>query len=161
MNIFNYAMQMEKEGEAFYQTMALKSPNKGMKNIFIFLASQELRHYDFLESMKKNEEIKIQETTFSADIKNIFKEMKRENKNMDVNILPKEMYKKAQDLEKKTEEFYLEQAKLAKQNGQKEIFEKIAAEEKQHYWLLEDLIEFTSRPERWLENAEWNHHDEY
>lgn len=34
-------------------------------------------------------------------------------------------------------------------------------EEKKHYFLLDNIIEFVSRPEQWLENAEFYHLEEY
>jgi hypothetical protein len=37
----------------------------------------------------------------------------------------------------------------------------LADEEKKHMILMENLIEFVSRPDTWLENAEWYHLDEY
>jgi rubrerythrin len=43
----------------------------------------------------------------------------------------------------------------------KEIFLKLADEEKKHYFLLENIIDFVSRPQKWLENAEFYHLDEY
>ena len=87
--------------------------------------------------------------------------MKVEDPFFDGNLGQKEAFIKAQELEKKSEEFYLEKSKQAADLEQKTIFLKIAAEEKQHYWLLDNLIEFISRPDHWLENAEWNHLEEY
>jgi hypothetical protein len=39
----------------------------------------------------------------------------------------------------------------------------LAAEEKKHLRIMENIVEFVSRPEpgNWLENAEWYHLDEY
>ena len=44
---------------------------------------------------------------------------------------------------------------------QKDVFLKLADEEKKHYFLLGNIIEFISRPEHWLENAEFHHLEEY
>jgi rubrerythrin len=43
----------------------------------------------------------------------------------------------------------------------KKILTKLAEEEKKHLFLLENLVEFISRPETWIENAEFNHLDDY
>ena len=48
-----------------------------------------------------------------------------------------------------------------KKNIKKRIFQKLAEEEKKHYFLLENIIQFVSRPETWLENAEFYHLEEY
>ncbi len=38
MNIYEFAMQMEKDGEAFYRNLALKVSNLVLKNILNMLA---------------------------------------------------------------------------------------------------------------------------
>ena len=45
--------------------------------------------------------------------------------------------------------------------AQKKLLLKLAEEEKKHMFLLENLVEFVSRPETWIENAEFNHLVEY
>ncbi len=71
------------------------------------------------------------------------------------------LYQKALEIEKATEAFYLEKAEELKGQPQERIFRQIAEEEKKHFFLLQNIIDFVSRPEGWLENAEWYHLDEY
>lgn len=73
----------------------------------------------------------------------------------------KNCIKKAQEIEKKSQIFYLEKADEVNNPSQKEIFLKIADEEKKHYFILENILDFVSRPQNWLENAEWYHLEEY
>lgn len=44
MNIFEFAMQMEKDGEAFYREIAKKTKNSGLQKIFNTLADEEVVH---------------------------------------------------------------------------------------------------------------------
>jgi hypothetical protein len=37
----------------------------------------------------------------------------------------------------------------------------VAGEEHKHYLLLERIIDFVSRPEQWLEDAEFYHLEDY
>lgn len=67
----------------------------------------------------------------------------------------------AQDIEERSLDFYLEKANEITEEYQKEIFLRLADEEKKHYFLLENIIEFVSRPETCLENAEFYHLEEY
>ena len=69
--------------------------------------------------------------------------------------------KKAQDIEKESREFYLQKADEVQDHCQKGIFRKLAEEENKHYFLLDNIIEFVSRPEQWLENAEFHHLEDY
>ena len=41
------------------------------------------------------------------------------------------------------------------------MFQMIFKEEQRHAKVLESVIEFVSSPEKWLENAEWYHLEEY
>ncbi len=50
--------------------------------------------------------------------------------------------------------------KEEKDPHRKEIFLKLAEEEKNHCVLLENIIGFVSQPADWLENPEWYHLDE-
>ena len=74
-------------------------------------------------------------------------------------------YRKARDIEEASMKFYQEQDEKATGGGgpQWQIFLQLAREEAQHLWIMENILEFVSRPEpgNWLENAEWHHLDEY
>jgi rubrerythrin len=87
--------------------------------------------------------------------------MKEGNEKFDIDAGQIELYKKAQDIEKKSRDFYLEKAEEVEEDFQKETFRKLAEEEKKHYFLLENVIQFVSRPQTWLENAEFYHLEEY
>ena len=52
-NIFEYAMQMEKDGEDYYRQLAQKIDNNGMKTILTMLADEEVKHYNAIEKIKK------------------------------------------------------------------------------------------------------------
>ncbi len=160
MDIFEYAMQMEKDGEAYYRQLVRQVANKGLKTILTMLADEEVKHYNAIDKMKIGES-QMTETTILADAKNIFVQLKDSGEGFDIEINQVDLYKKAQDIEEKSQNFYLEKANEVGQDYQKELFLKLAEEEKKHYFLLDNIIEFVSRPEYWLENAEFYHLEEY
>ena len=160
MNIFEYAMQMEKDGEDYYRQLVQQTANKGMRTILTMLADEEVKHYNAIEKMK-TEKPQIAETKILTDAKNVFVQIKESGESFDFDIKQTELYKKARDLEKKSLDFYLEKANEVEEKYQKEVFLKLADEEKKHYFLLENIVEFVSRPETWLENAEFYHLEEY
>jgi rubrerythrin len=160
MDIYKYAMQMEVDGRNFYLDMMKKTNNKGLKNILTMMADSEAKHYNVILDMQRNDK-----TEFSADtevltnVKNIFVKMKEE-KDSDVDVSQAEFYKKALKVEIDAQKFYLERADEEKDPHRKEIFLKLAEEEKNHCVLLENIIGFVSQPADWLENPEWYHLDE-
>jgi rubrerythrin len=159
-DIFEYAMQMEKDGEDYYRRLAQQTGNNGMKTILTMLADEEVKHYNALEKIK-TEKTQIAESEILADAKNIFVQIKESGESFDFDIKQTELYKKARDIEKKSQNFYTEKANEVTEEYQKELFLKLADEEKKHYILLDNIIEFVSRPEQWLENAEFFHMEEY
>jgi rubrerythrin len=161
MDIYEYAMQMERDGESYYRELAEKTNYIGIRNILIMLADTERKHYNIFRKMRSDEKPQITGTEVLSNVKNIFIKMKEEKKFSDINISQIELYKKAQEIEKKSQNFYLEKANEVKENYQRKVFLKIAAEENKHYIILENIINFVSQPDKWLENAEWYHLDEY
>ncbi len=160
MNIFEYAMQMEKDGETYYRQLVQQTTNKGIKTILTMLADEEVKHYNAIDKIRTSKS-HITATTILTDAKNIFVQLKNTSTGFDVEISQIDLYKKAQDIEEKSRNFYLEKANEVGQDYQKELFLKLAEEEKKHYFLLDNIIEFVSRPEHWLENAEFCHLEEY
>ena len=160
MDIFDYALQMEKDGEQFYREIAKKTGNKGLQTILTMLADEEVKHYQTIESMKQNK-YQMTETTVLNDARNIFIEMKEQGERFESGQEQAELYARAQLIEKKSQQFYQEKARQTDKDDQKKLFERLAKEEEKHYFLLENIIEFVSRPKQWLENAEWYHLEEY
>lgn len=160
MDIFDYALQMEKDGESFYREIAQKTSNEGLQKILTMLADEEVKHYQVIERMKQDK-YQMTETTVLDDARNIFIEMKEQGERFEPRQEQAELYTRAQEIEKKSQQFYQEKARQADKDDQKKLFERLAKEEEKHYFLLENIIAFVSRPKQWLENAEWYHLEEY
>ena len=160
MDIFDYALQMEKDGEQFYRKIAKKTDNKGLQAILTMLADEEIKHYQAIESMRQNK-YQMTETTVLDEARNIFIKMKDQEETFEPDQEQAELYTKAQEIEKKSQQFYQEKARQTDKDDQKKLYERLAKEEEKHYFLLENIIAFVSRPKQWLENAEWYHLEEY
>ncbi|MFH1847449.1 MAG: ferritin family protein [Candidatus Omnitrophota bacterium] len=159
-NIFDHTMQMEWDGEKYYRELADKALAKGLKGILTMLAEDEVKHFNVFKEMKEQEAPEVSETDVLMRSKNVFSQMQEQGEKFDFDISEKELYQKAQGLEKETEDFYLQQSKETTNPKHKQIFLKIAEEERKHYFLLENIIDFISTPETWLENSEFTHLDE-
>jgi rubrerythrin len=160
MDIFAFAMKMEKDGEAFYLELARKASNKGMVNIFEMLADEEVKHYDAIKAIQGGSHM-MAETDILARAKNVFHRIRDFGEGVDIGTDEIALYRQAMKIEKQSEGFYLDRADQVKEQGQKELFLRLASEEKKHYYLLENIIDFVSRPQYWLENAEFFHLEEY
>ncbi len=76
MNVFEFAMQMEKDGEAFYRDIAGKTKNAGLKKIFNTLADEEVVHYNTFKKLHEKSTVQATESNIFEKAKNIFVELK-------------------------------------------------------------------------------------
>jgi rubrerythrin len=162
MNIYKYAMKMEKDGENYYRELANKTEDIGLQSILKMLADEEVRHYNIIEQMMKSKaSAELAETDILKKVKNIFIKIKGKNLVFNFDLPQINFYRKAQEIEEKSYKFYIEMSDKVEIESQRKVFLKLAGEEKKHMFLLENLVEFVSRPETWIENAEFNHLDDY
>lgn len=160
MNVYEYAMKVEKDGEKYYRDLASKTNEPGLKSILTMLADEEVKHYVVFDKMNKNQVIPTQpQVNVFAAAKTIFEKMREENAKATFSDDQVEFYKNALRSEENSYKFYIEKALMIEDSEQQAAFLRIAEEERQHMVLIENLIEYISFPERWLENAEFNHMD--
>jgi len=155
MNVFDFAMQMEKDGEAYYRELAESTDNTGLKAILKFLADEEVKHYIIFKKLKEGKQDSLPASNILNDIQNVFVEMKEKGDNYDFDAAQVDFYKKAWDTEKKSEIFYREKAEETNVVHEKKLLIKVAEEEKCHAEIIEGIIEFIKEPNSWMENAEW------
>ena len=162
MKIIEYAMEKEKHAENLYRDLAANAPDPGFGAIFTLLADHESKHFALLqETLAESPGIAEIETDILGQAKTTFENMKAGMKEFDFAESQVDLYKKARQVEADVRDFYVEKSEEVEEEAQKDLFLKLAEEEKKHYFLLDNIIEFVSRPESWLENAEWHHLDEY
>jgi len=162
MNVFEFAMQMEKDGEAFYRQIAAKTKNPGLQKIFTTLADEEVEHYKTFKKFYEKTSVKVTESNILEKVKNIFIELKDAG-GLDISAeTPQtDAYQKAMEAEKEAYTFYEKKAAESDSADEKQVFLLFAREERRHYRLLENVIEFVARPQEWLENAEFAHMGDY
>jgi len=165
MDIYQFAMQMEKDGENFYRLLAKESTVPGLAKIFTMLADDEVKHYNVIGRLSKKEKNpQLAETRILENVKNIFVTMQaaKEELHIDTTKAANE-YRKACAIEETSRKFYQEKADVVEGEHERQLFLRLAAEEDNHLRIMENIVEFVSRrePGNWLENAEWHHLDEY
>ena len=158
--IEDYAMELEKEGELFYRHLSERAPHPGLIKIFSWLAEEEVKHYFVFKKMKEGSVSEFSPNDILLSAKDLFKSLV-EDKSFDFGENQVVLYRDAQKIEKKSKDFYLKTAESEGDLQKKTILLKIAEEEEKHFFLLEKIIGFVSRPQSWLENAEFNQLKEY
>jgi rubrerythrin len=161
MNIFEFAIEKEQLSEQYYRQLAQQAPHKGLVSILTMLADEEHDHVEVVSKMKDGVPVKVADTILLTNAKTIFAKMRQSKEKFKFGDSQIDLYKKAQDIEKESRSFYRLKAQEAENPSHKAIFNTLAEEENKHYFLLENIIEFVSRPQTWLENAEFHHLEKY
>jgi len=118
MDIFEYAMQMEKDGERFYRDLADKANDKAVRSISTKLADDEVLHFQALSKIREGE-FTMADTTILEDAKNIFEQLKDTPGRFDYPMEYMDLYKQALKIEEASRDFYLEKADEAAEPYQK------------------------------------------
>jgi rubrerythrin len=161
MDIFDFAIEKEQLSEQFYRELAERAPHKGLISIFTMLADEEHTHLQVVAKMKEGASATVTETILLTNAKTIFAKMRQSKEKFKFGDSQIDLYKKARDIEKDSRSFYRQKAQESENPAHKAIFNTLAEEENKHYFLLDNIIEFVSRPQIWLENAEFHHLEKY
>ncbi|MFN2340581.1 MAG: ferritin family protein [Halanaerobium sp.] len=163
MNIYDFAIDFEIENREFYEECAANTSHQDLKKVFLELAGEEKKHANIVRQLKKNKEVDEVEAGILSTAKEAFQKIS-DTMPTGESLLPEEqvdVYKKAVNLEAKSYEFYTEKAEESDSELVKKTFNRLAEEEKKHEKIIENIIEMVDRPNTWLEDAEWNHLEDY
>lgn len=161
MDIFAFGMQMEKDGQAYFEEQAGITGDRHIARILTYLAEEEEKHYDILKKFRDGSK-EVPKSRLLSDVKNVFQEMKEKNEPfVGVKDTIIDVLRKGMGLEDKSIDFYKTRAEEMDDPDQKDLFMLLKKHEERHYALLDSMIEFYERPFQWLEQAEFSHQDDY
>jgi rubrerythrin len=160
MNVFEFAMKMEKDGQVYYEEHAAKETSPALKKIWLQLAKDEAKHYEIFRRMKDGEigeaaKMSAMRTEILDTAKTVFEELAAKKQEFKFSKDVFEAWEKAQDVEIETEEFYRQKQQDETDPRVKKAFGLLADEENKHVSLIEHVIDFLHEPKSWLEDAEW------
>ena len=160
MDIFEFAIQMERDGRQFYLDLAKHASSDSVRNILTMLAEDEAKHQQVIEQMRDGLAT-MADSQIMENAKNIFQRMKEFGDDFQVNRDSESLYRQAMEAERKSCDFYLDRADQEADATHREIFKAMAEEEKKHYRLLSLMVDFLQRPKTWLADAEFSNLEEY
>ncbi len=162
MNVFDFAMKMEKDGKAFYEEMSKRSSITGLKNIFSMLAEDEQKHYDIIQNLKdKTGETDMVDSVVLENSKNIFSELMAEKERLDTMKEDLDGYRYAMKIEADSMRFYENAARREKKSSVKSLLLRIAEEEKKHFNIVENIYDFVLGPKYFLAWGEFSNLKEF
>ncbi|BCZ47823.1 hypothetical protein psyc5s11_38900 [Clostridium gelidum] len=155
MNILEFAINMELEGEKYYNDQAEIINDKYLKNIFLILAKDENSHAKILQDKSNNLSYDLKSNETLSEAKNLFKgieDFKNEIKQKPDQL---DLYRVALEKEKESIDLYEKLLSQAEDDKSKKLFEFLIQQEKDHYTTLEELVSQLNKSNDWVEAAEF------
>ena len=155
------AIQMEIDGKQFYLRASQSSANQLGRELFRSLAAEEDLHCQRFD--KIYDDISHQrawpKTYLKADpgprLRTIFGQAAGEiGPGIKVATSELDAVKTAMDMENKTYDFYQDRCKHATYDAERDYYQALAAEERQHYLVLLDYHDYLSDPATWFASKE-------
>jgi rubrerythrin len=155
MNVLDFAMKMEEDGKSYYEKLASQTDQPGLKTIFSRLAEDEHMHYEIFKKLKDGKSVSsVPESTTLEAVRNIFETLPLPEKALKNIAGTLDAYQHAMKVEAESTRFYEDAAAEEKDPQTKQILLQIAAEEKQHFNIMENIYHFTNAPNQYLAGSE-------
>ncbi|MDD3141048.1 MAG: ferritin family protein [Lachnospiraceae bacterium] len=161
MNMFSYAIEMERDGERFYEEQAELNKNNSLYPVCIMLAEDEKHHLEILTKKLSEMEYVLKDLEILANSKNVFKEIQNISLEEKETLSQLDFYKAATEMEQKSIDLYTGFLKEVEKDADKELFSYLIKQEQQHYNILDELSTMLRRAEEWVESAEFGDREEY
>lgn len=159
MNTYELAISLEYDLEKFYIEQADKHSNNHLKKVFSMLAEAERSHAKLLEDNKDHLTKPITDEDIVEEASMLFKNLEDIQVEVADQSAQLDAYRQALEFEEKSKDMYKELQET--DPDRKEIYKFLENEEDKHRIVLEEIIKLTSRPEEWVESAEFGLREDY
>jgi len=145
------AVKMETDAMKFYHEAAEKTTHPFAKRMFQGFIRDESRHLKMLKDILSGMDLKIVSLHPKAEIKTVFSELKEQMmERISASTDEIEAVQLALDFETKGFEFYKKSAEEATDEREKALFAALAAEEQEHYNILQNTYAFLKDTGDWF-----------
>ena len=161
MDVLQFALDMELDGERYYSKQSAKYAETPLKEVFDILAKDEAKHAEILRSKMDGTAYELKANELLSSQKNPFSGL--DTYKPQVEAMPDQaaLYHEAQKIEQQSIDLYTDLRTKAADAQTQSLFDFLIQEESRHYQILEDVFRFVNRPKEWVESAEFGLREEY
>ncbi|MDD3052624.1 MAG: ferritin family protein [Candidatus Cloacimonetes bacterium] len=161
MSILNNAIKMEIEGEEYYRKLAERNKDNPPHGVFQKLADDEKEHAHVLKQKEEHRECTIKKSQTFQKASSVFQSL--EEFKSDIREIPSQIdsYRFALEKEKESIDLYTDLKEKSESSDDKEIFDFLIEQEKDHYNTINNLIDLLTQAEDWVESAEFGIRPKY
>jgi rubrerythrin len=150
------ALKTENDGSTFYMRASGRVTHKLARAAFEILAKEELRHVALIEALSARlrgtgAPVVVNSPTkgsLAKDIKTIYGSAMEDSSGPDLGAA--EAYGKAIELEKRISALYFEDGRECESDEARKLFSVLYREEQDHLTLLEDMLNYLTKPDQWF-----------
>ncbi|MFC2025170.1 ferritin family protein [Chloroflexota bacterium] len=153
LEVLQAAIQMETDGKEYYLEISRESGNEVGKKLLQSLAAEEDSHRHKFEEIynairnKKAWPVIAPRPDIGKNLRTIFaKETEEIGSNIEAPVTELAAVQVAMDMENKTYDFYKSQGGKAIYDAERNFYQSLAAEEKEHHAILLDYYEYLKDP---------------
>jgi rubrerythrin len=161
MNVFDCAIKMEEEARIYYEKLADATTVPELKNLFTMLAAAEQEHHEALVELKDSIDPKKARFKALSEAACLFKPLLAKRDIMAELKEDHDAYQQVAKEEERAIRFYEDLAAQAKDEESREILLKIAAEERKHMNIVENIYSFVEEPKNYLAWGEFSNLKEF
>ena len=161
MNVLDCAIKMEQEAQRYYEKLASATQTRELKNLFTLLGAAEQEHATTLLRMKA--EADLPQAVFVAlnDSACVFKPLLSNRDLLDELQNDPDAYGHVVKEERESVRMYEELADKATDERSRELLRTLAAEERKHLEIIENIYAFMESPQTYLAWGEFSNLKEY
>ncbi len=161
MDTLELALTLEYDLEKYYRSQAEKNKDNSLNAVFTMLAGEEEKHAEILLGKADVLDLKVQDENILEKSKGLFGQLG--DFKSDIKDLPSQLdsYRMALEMEQKSLNFYKNLHDGALEDKDRETYRYLMKQEDIHCVILEELVKLTTRPEEWVESAEFGLREDY
>ncbi|QHQ60056.1 rubrerythrin [Anaerocolumna sedimenticola] len=161
MDTLELALSLEFDLEKYYEAQAEKNKDNSLSVVFTILAGEEQKHTEILLGKADVLDLDIKDKNILDEARELFTQL-RDFKS-EIKEFPNQLdsYRMALEMEEKSLKFYKNLHDTAETDKEKETYQYLIKQEDIHCIILEELVKLTTRPEEWVESAEFGIREDY
>lgn len=161
MGILTNAIKMEIDGEKYYRNLAEMNKDNHLHGVFQKLADDEKDHAHVLKQKEEHQKCTLKKGQTFQKASSVFQSL--EEFKSEIKEIPSQIdsYRFALEKEKESIDLYTDLKEKSESSDDKEIYDFLIEQEKDHYKTINSLIDFLTKSEDWVESAEFGVREKY
>lgn len=161
MDILQFALDMELDGERYYRRQAEQYASTPLAPVFALLAKDEAKHARILQSKMDGTSYDLSVNEQLLNRKNLFVGLSDYQPPVKEDPDQAALYHEALEMEQRSIDLYTDLLTKTIDDQTLSLLDFLVQEETRHYQILEDMFRFVNRPNEWVESAEFGVREEY